>query len=58
MQYERRNHLTLTSLMLITRGGAPQLEIVSEHDVLHDDEGRELILETLHDEFRMQYAGR
>lgn len=58
MQYDCRNHLTLTSLMLITRGSAPQLEIVSEHDVLHDDEGRELILETLHDEFRMQYAGR
>jgi hypothetical protein len=58
MQYDCRNHLSLTSLMLITRGSAPRLEIVSEHDVLHDATGRNLILKTLREEFRLHYAGR
>ncbi len=58
MQYDCRNHLTRSSLMLITRGSAPKLEIISEHDVVRDDEGRDLILKTLHDEFGLQYAGR
>ena len=57
MKYECRNNLALSSL-LITRGGAPELEIVSELDVLHDDDGCELILNTLKDNFRLQYAGR
>lgn len=58
LQYDCRNHLTLSSLMLITRGTAPKLDIISEHDVLHDAVGHALVLKTLHDEFRLQYTGK
>ncbi len=58
LQYDCRNNLALTSLMLITRGVAPKLEILSEHDILLDDEGRDQVLKTLHEVFHLQYAGR
>lgn len=58
LQYDCRNNLALTSLMLITRGVGPKLEILSEHDVLLDDEGRDQVLNTLHDVFHLQYTGR
>jgi hypothetical protein len=58
LQYDCRNDLALTSLMLITRGTAPRLEVVSEHDVLLDDEGRSQVLQTLSDVFHLQYTGK
>jgi hypothetical protein len=58
LQYDCRNNLALTSLMPITRGTAPALEVVSEHDVLLDDEGRTQVLETLEDVFHLRYPGK
>ena len=58
LQYDCRNNLALTSLVLITRGSAPKMEIVSEYDVLLDEEGRSQVLETLDDVFHLKYAGK
>jgi hypothetical protein len=58
LRYPCRNHDGETSLMLITRGTAPELTIVKELNILDDLEGQQLILPTLDTEFGLKYAGR
>jgi hypothetical protein len=58
LRYPCRNHDRETSYMLITRGATPpRLKIEDEMDILLDPAGRKLVLETLHTEFGLQYAG-
>lgn len=57
MRYRCRNHDGETSLMLISRGKQPQLEVDGELEILVDDEGRKLVLETLDSEFGLKYVG-
>jgi hypothetical protein len=58
VQYDCRNNLSLSSLMLVTRGGAPGLDLVEEHNVLTDAAGKTLVLQTLKDVFGLDYTGR
>ncbi|ORV47337.1 hypothetical protein AWC02_09495 [Mycolicibacter engbaekii] len=58
MRYRCRNHDNLTSLMLITRKApALSLTLIDEVDIFFDKRGRDLILDVLHVEFQLQYAG-
>lgn len=58
LRYPCRNHDRETSYILVTRGTTPpRLQIDDEMDILLDPAGRKLILETLHTEFSLHYAG-
>jgi hypothetical protein len=46
LRYRCRNHDTVTSLMLITRGNH-HLDLEDEFDIFFDPRGRDLVLETL-----------
>lgn len=58
MRYPCRNHVQLTSLMLVTRADSPpRLAIQDEVDIFHDAIGREFVFEALYNEWGLQYTG-
>lgn len=58
MRYRCRNHDSLTSLMLITRGNPPPpLVLEEEMDLFYDPRGRKLVCEALFNEWQLQYTG-
>jgi hypothetical protein len=58
MRYRCRNHDSVTSLMLITRGKSPpRLVLEEEMDIFFDPRGRKLVLEALNNQFELRYAG-
>ena len=58
MRYPCRNHDRLTSLILITRAGAPPgLILEDQMDIFKDPRGRKLVFDALHDEWQLQYTG-
>ena len=58
IRYPCRNHEEEKALMLVSAAPCPELEIMSELNILGDDEGFELVLDTLDSTFGLRYAGR
>ncbi|OIN81695.1 hypothetical protein BMG05_05670 [Mycobacterium malmoense] len=57
IRYPCRNHEQEPALMFISRAPRAALTVIRELNILTDDEGRELVLETLDTVFGLKYAG-
>ncbi|MFJ6099136.1 MULTISPECIES: RES family NAD+ phosphorylase [Actinomycetes] len=58
IKYTCRNNTAATALMLVTRDGdGPRMSVKEERDVLVDDQGRKLILETMATDYGLHYLG-
>jgi hypothetical protein len=58
LRYRCRNHDSVTSLALITRGNPPPpLVLEEEMDIFLDPRGRKLVFDVLDKEFGLKYAG-
>lgn len=58
IRYPCRNHEDEKALMLISAAPCPEMEIIRELNILDDNEGFELVLDTLDTAFGLRYAGR
>jgi RES domain len=57
LRYPCRNHEQEPALMLISRAPSAALTITDELNILADDAGRDLVLDTLETDFGLRYAG-